>query len=221
MKKWMTAILFFTLSIVAVAGEEENNDLVDVNKESSLADYLKKMNSKISERDPESESLNLEKLPQLAESEIPLADVQTKKAASSNLSPINKMMISIFGLLLIAAGFFAGLRKWGNRIGHQSIASHIKILTQKSIGPKKQLMLIRVAGETILLGVTDHNITPIKTLALMEDELPDFTEPHFSGQLKSKIEETKITEDIEEVDGFSISRLDDVKSTISKRYMSP
>lgn len=221
MKKWMTVLLFLTLSTAAFASEKETSDLVDVNKDSSLADYLKKMNATVGERDSESQALSLEKTAQLDESEIPLAEITTKKQSSSGLSPINKMIISVFGLILMAIGFLAGLKKWGNHTGHKAIASHIKILTQKSIGPKKQLMMIRVAGETILLGVTDHNITPIKTLSLLEDELPNFTEPHFSGHLKTKIEETKISEEAEEVDGFSISRLDDVKSAVSKRYMNP
>ncbi len=220
MKKCIITLLFLTLSMVALAAEKKANDLVDVTKESSLAEYLKKMNVTVGERDLESQDLNVDKEPLLDESNIPLTEIKSKKEVSNGLSPVNKMMISVFGLILIAAGFFAGLKKWGSRVGHKAIASHIKILTQKSIGPKKQLMMIRVAGETILLGVTDSNITPIKTLSLMEDELPDFTEPHFSGHLKNKIEETKITEEAEEVDGFSVSRLDDVKSAVNKRYMN-
>ncbi len=113
------------------------------------------------------------------------------------------------------------VQKMGGKSGHSAIAKNITILTQKSIGPKKNLMLIRVAGETILLGVTDHNINHIKTLSLMEDEIPSFTEPKFSKQLKQKIEKTKdepsvLEKEPEEVDGFAISRMDDVKKAVSR-----
>ena len=79
-------------------------------------------------------------------------------------------------------------------------------------------MLIRVAGETILLGVTDHNINHIKTLSLMEDELPSYSEPKFANQLRETIDRTKINDDKEEVDGFSVSRLDEVKNAVTERF---
>ena len=83
-------------------------------------------------------------------------------------------------------------------------------------------MLIRVAGETILLGVTDHNINPIKTLSLIEDELPEYTEPQFSKSLQNKIATSQEPIDPqttkEEVDGFSVSRLDDVKKAVTERF---
>lgn len=173
--------------------------------------------------DSEEIALNDQEVPdtssETSEEDILLSPKPKAKKSQSSLSPVNKMLISIFGLLVLAVAFFTAVQKMGKKSGHQTIAKNIKILTQKPIGPKKNLVLIRVAGETILLGVTDHNINHIKTLSLMEDELPQFVDPKFSESLQTKIEQTKITDEPEEVDGFAVSRLDDVKNAVTKRFM--
>lgn len=213
-------ISLIILSISFSSSANKGSELVDVNKNSKLSDYFKKINQKITN---DSEALKLEntKIDQkdvLNEADILLEATEDKSKKSSSMSPVNKMMVAVFGLLLIAGLIMAGVQKMGRKKGHTEIAKNIKILTQKSIGPKKNLMLIRVAGETILLGVTDQNINHIKTLSLMEDELPSYTEPKFSAQLKTKIDQTKITDEKEEVDGFSVSRLDDVKDVVTERF---
>ncbi len=218
--KLFILFLFVFSSIFASAAESK---LVDVDKNSKLSDYFKKINKKVSDDSESKELVSVRKASgqtqkEIDEDKILLKAATDKAQKSSSMSPIKKMMIAIFGLLLMAVACFAGLQKMGSNKGHTAIAKNIKVLTQKSIGPKKNLMLIRVAGETILLGVTDHNINHIKTLSLMEDELPSYTEPQFSNQLKDKIEKTKITEETEEVDGFSVSRLDAVKEAVSQRF---
>lgn len=210
----VTCIYMFSIQINAAESVETKNQ-----GKSELSDYFAKINSSMS-NDSESQSLDQEKSNSIDESEILLTDVQESQSPATGLSSFQKMFISIAGLILFAVGFFAMIQKWGRKEGHKSISSQIKVLTQKSLGPKKQLVLIRIAGETILLGVTDQNINNIKTLSLMDDELPDFIEPKFSGQLKKKIEETQINDEVESVDGFSISRLDDVKNEVSKRYLN-
>jgi flagellar protein FliO/FliZ len=49
----------------------------------------------------------------------------------------------------------------------------MKIMTQFHLGPKKSVIIIRVAGEFLLLGVTDHSINLIKTLSLIDDEFEE------------------------------------------------
>lgn len=222
----MKSLMVFTFIVVSFFSglvSAKDSTLVDVDKDSKLSDYFKKINKKMSD-DPEEKSLIKDKVEaseekiSLAEEDILLPEATRTKKSTSDMSPVNKMMVAIIGLLFVVGLSFGGLHKMGKKKGYTSIAQNIKILTQKSIGPKKNLMLIRVAGETILLGVTDHNINHIKTLSLMEDELPGFTEPRFSNQLKNKIEQTKITDEVEEVDGFSVSRLDDVKRAVTERF---
>ncbi len=203
-----------------------DSNLVDVDKSSKLSDYFKKINKKVSD-DSEDKPLaaieNSEKPEKksVSEEEILLKEATRSSQKSSTLSPMKKMIMALVSLLFMVGILFVSVQKFGKKKGYTTIAQNIKILTQKSIGPKKNLMLIRVAGETILLGVTDQNINHIKTLSLMEDEIPDYTEPKFSSQLKQKInkanEEPSILEqEHEEVDGFSISSLSDVKNAVSR-----
>lgn len=206
--------LVFSYQLQATAIESEAKVQV-----SEMSEYFAKINTAVN-TDAEDKSIEGESRTFDDESEILLTEVEKAEAVEEGLSPFQKMFISVTGIVLFALGFLAMVQKWGRREGYKNISNQIKVLTQKSLGPKKQLVLIRIAGETILLGVTDHNINNIKTLSLMDDELPDFVEPKFSGQLKKKIEETEFNDEPEEVDGFSISKLDQVKSEISKRYMS-
>ncbi len=194
--------------------------LVDVNEKSKLSEYFEKINKKVTD-DTEDKKIEPKKIAKLEESEIPLTSSLEDEKKESGVSPVNKMIMAVFVLLIMMAGCFTLLNKMGKKKGYSQIAKNITVLTQKPLGQKKSLMLIRVAGETILLGVTDHNINHIKTLSLMEDELPEYTEPQFSNSLKKKIESSQepiAKENREEVDGFSVSRLDDVKKAVTERF---
>lgn len=220
MKLWvLIAILFVSFASQA----KDSSKLVDVDKNSKLSDYFNKINKKVTTVEEEDTLLKADDIDQkLAieedEANIPLNIKKESKVKKSSLSPLNKMLISIFGLILFAVAVFAAIRKVGNKVGHSVIAKNINLLAKKPLGPKKDLILIQVAGETILLGVTDQNINHIKTLSLLDDELPSFTNPKFSQQLKQKVEETKITDEKEELDGFAVSALDDVKDIVTKRF---
>ena len=84
------------------------------------------------------------------------------------------------------------------------------MLNQHHLGPKKSLTIIRVAGEAILIGVTDQSITHIKTLSLMDDELPESVPASFKTELNANFEE-------EEVEEENFAYGTSVKDTISKR----
>ena len=61
-------------------------------------------------------------------------------------------------------------------------------MAQHYLGPKKSLAVVRVAGESILVGITDNNINMIKSLALLDEEIPDVT-PNDFNQLIEKDDE--------------------------------
>lgn len=210
---WMVLILL----IQTTNSWAESEALSTEAKSTELSDYMKSMKNRMSDEESE---IELSELPSRAQSEdqIPLGIEKSKAHSSKAMSPFQKMMFAMVGLLAIVGSFFLMIRRFSPKLGHASVAKNIEVITQKSIGPKKNLMLIRVAGETILLGVTDHSITPIKTLALLEDELPDYVAPQFSQQLKTTITASKINDEVESVDGFSVSPLDDVKSALKKRF---
>lgn len=122
--------------------------------------------------------------PNAKESEIPvLTDVSEKKATVK--SPFMRLFMSLGIIIVLALGLVQFSKWWQKRHGKTSDNTKIRVLTQHHLGPKKSLAIIRVAGETILLGVTDHNISMIKTLALLEDaEVPDLVPQSFAGELE-------------------------------------
>jgi flagellar protein FliO/FliZ len=96
--------------------------------------------------------------------------VETKEKSTSTLGLIGRMIAS---LLLVAAVFGGGLyalKKWP---GAKKLASRnrmIEILAQHSLGPKRSVAVIRVAGETVLVGVTDSHINILKSLSLLDED---------------------------------------------------
>lgn len=116
------------------------------------------------------------------EAEIPVL-AKIDKKAEKTADPVNRLFISlaiigIAALGILAFGKFYAKRKSGLSQHHQ-----IKVLTQYALGPKKSLAIIRVAGESILIGVTDHNINMIKSLAMLDEDLPLEVPDHFAPAL--------------------------------------
>ncbi|MEK6554286.1 MAG: flagellar biosynthetic protein FliO [Bdellovibrionota bacterium] len=122
----------------------------------------------------------------LKESEIP---VLTKAASqkSEGKSPWSRLFVSFAIIGIVAAGLYQAAKWWQKKTAINSDNNKIKILNQHFLGPRKSLAIIRVAGENILIGVTDSNITHIKTLSLMEDEeIPTEVPQNFAAELDKK-----------------------------------
>lgn len=112
-----------------------------------------------------------------SEAEIP---VVLDKAAASTESG-GTLFRFLFGFAIIGilgVGAYVFLRKY-SRPGQMKNAPQIKILTQHYLGPKKSLAIVRVAGESILIGVTDNNINMIKSLSLLDEDVPEETPNRF------------------------------------------
>lgn len=106
------------------------------------------------------------------ESEIPLfKKTEVKKAEDKNLG--TKTLLSVILVLGLAAGGFLFVRRWSKKAANVNPQTQIKIITQHYLSPKKSLAIIRVAGESILIGVTESNISLIKPLALLDEEVPE------------------------------------------------
>lgn len=108
------------------------------------------------------------------ESDIPveLDNKVTAKDTGSSLGRLVLILAVILGFGLLA---YVGLRKY--RFQNRKVSQfEMKILAQHHLGPKKSLAVVRVAGESILIGLTDHHISMIKSLALLDEELPAVTE---------------------------------------------
>ncbi|MFP5518558.1 MAG: FliO/MopB family protein [Bdellovibrionia bacterium] len=117
-----------------------------------------------------------------AENEIPLNFDKQKKTAGDE-SPLFKILLSFSIIGLVGTGAFIFLRKY-SLPKQAKFQTPIKVLQQHYLGPKKSLAIVHVAGESILIGITDHNISHIKTLALLDEELPAVANDRFDGVLK-------------------------------------
>lgn len=118
------------------------------------------------------------------ESEIPLNLEAPKKAASED-SGIFRILFTLSILGIVGVGAFFFLRKYSVPKAMKQ-QTQIKVLQQHYLGPKKSLAIVRVAGESILIGVTDHNISMIKSLSLLDDEVPEEAPQSFGKVLGSK-----------------------------------
>lgn len=119
-----------------------------------------------------------------AEADIPvLTSVKSVKSASG-LSSFRVIMgfVIIFSM---SAGLILFSRWFAKRNRRSKDPSRIQIVSQQFLGTNKSLAIVRVAGESILVGVTDHNITMIKALAMLEDEEAETGISSFKNTLMS------------------------------------
>lgn len=105
------------------------------------------------------------------EKEIP-AFKSSVAAVKKEQHPYARMMISLgviaaFGIAMVVVG-----KWWAKNKKKDLTNTKIALMTQFHLGPKKSLGIVRVAGEFILIGITDQNINLIKTLSLIDDEYP-------------------------------------------------
>jgi flagellar biogenesis protein FliO len=118
-----------------------------------------------------------------AESQIPVV-TEVKKAEKSE-SNLAFRMIASLGIVLVVAGCaaYAG-KKYRRHKDKGGSKARIEIMHQLHLGPKKSVGLIRVAGEAILIGITDQNINMLKSVALIDDELENVVGKNFNNFLE-------------------------------------
>lgn len=116
------------------------------------------------------------------ETQIPLKFEESKKSAAAE-SPLLRILLGLVVTAGLGTGAFFFLRRY-SRPGQKQNAPQIKILTQHWLGPKKSLAIVRVAGESVLIGITDQNINMIKSLALLDEDIPEEIPEKFTGVLQ-------------------------------------
>ncbi len=122
------------------------------------------------------------------ESQVPL-QFKTKDPVKAETPTIWRLVASGAVLAVIAALLIFASRRWARPKDKSPTGARIEFLHQHHLGPRKSLALVRVAGEVMLVGITDHNINLIKGVTLIDDELEglmkkndfnDFLEDEFS-----------------------------------------
>ncbi len=156
------------------------------------------------------------------ESEIPLNLKTTKKNEEAS-SGILRIVFSIAILTVLGGGAFIFLKKYSipRASKHQT---QIKVLQQHYLGPKKSLAIVRVAGESILIGVTDQNISLIKSLSLLDDDVPEESPARFNSVMNEVDDEGKAVEEphlrrpkAHELDRDEEFAISGIKDIVSKR----
>ena len=118
------------------------------------------------------------------ESQIPIA-IDEKKEKRADSDPIRRALLAAFALAVVLGVGAFSLRKMARRNTTGKQTPRIQILGQHYLGPKKSLALVHVAGESILIGVTENNITLIKSIALIDDEVPANLPNRFEGAMET------------------------------------
>lgn len=71
--------------------------------------------------------------------------------------------LKTFGALAVVLTVLFGaawaLKRWGHRFTRGSDQSRIHLLERRYLGPKHSLLLVRVAGETLLLGLSPQGLS--------------------------------------------------------------
>ena len=155
----------------------------------------------------------------LTEDQIPLKIESSAKATDSQ-SQAGKLVLTLAVLVGMLGTAFYFIRKYSFSNKDSKSNLNIKVLTQHHLGPKKTLAVVRVAGESILIGVTDHNISMIKSLSLIDDEIPLESGPeHFAqalnGQHQAPVAHEMNSDLIE--DDFSFSG---IKTSVTQKLKS-
>jgi len=161
---------------------------------------------------PAADAVTTEPLPKatiaLKETEIPVRLENEKKSAATD-SPWMRMLMGLAVVGILACGSWVFVKRAKSADRRSSLAPEIKVLAQHHLGPKRTLAIIRVAGESILLGVTDSNINLIKSLSLLDEEIPETVPQNFDAvfSIKNELDSKTSKEDQED---FSISGIKDV-----------
>lgn len=216
MKKIIAVILFCCAFVFGVQHVVASEAMIEANKPGiETQEVSEKVDATLKTDIQEKTSVT-----NLAEDQIPLS-IETASKNASSQGQTGKLVLTLIVLLGMGATAYYFIKKYSfsNKINKSNM--QIKILAQHYLGAKKSLAIIRVAGESILVGITDQNISMIKSLSLIDDEIPQ-TEmtKSFSQTLENNPKEDTIMskEDISfEEEDFSFAG---IKSNVSQKLKS-
>lgn len=173
---------------------------------------LKSMESpQVAAKPVETETRSKEKMASVSgktESEIPVFGKKESAREKKASSPMAQMILGLFILLSCLGTVYWASRKWLAKHKTKNPHTSIRILTQHYLGPKKSLAIVSVAGESILIGITDHNITSIKTLSLLDGEVPQSDSASFSENLAAAAQT-----DRDNIEDYAMRGIRDVVNT--------
>jgi flagellar protein FliO/FliZ len=158
----------------------------------------------------------------LTEDQIPVQAVTKKNQTAAASYPMQRAISVIGVMLVLILGCFVAVKRYAQKSNKKNTGMEIKFLTQHYLGPKKSLAVIRVAGESILIGMTEHNISHIKTLSLLDEDIPQDVAKDFDQELSKsvRLSAQKKAESPAENEDFSFSGIKDIVSSRLKNMRS-
>ena len=131
-------------------------------------------------------------LSELSEAQIPVALTDTQIKKTENSPWLRMVWGSAAFVFILIMGWFA-IKKFRFANLTKKSAIPMKLVQQFHLAPKRSLVVMEVAGEYLMLGVTDHSINLIKTLSLLDEDL----EKQDSSSVFEKVFNEKRPEDEE------------------------
>ena len=85
--------------------------------------------------------------------------------------------LKTFGALAVVIAVLFGaafaLKRWGHRFAGSSEKALIHVLERRYLGPKHSLLLVRVAEETMLLGLSPQGLSFLASVGTESAPFPD------------------------------------------------
>jgi flagellar biogenesis protein FliO len=129
---------------------------------------------------------------EVTESKIP-AFREKEKVVEASASPWARMILGGGVVLALSLGLLLAAKKMGKKRNAQDSKVRLDVISQKAISPKQNLLVVRVAGEHILIGATDHSINMIKSISLIDDETEDTLPQDFNNFLEDDFVEQSLS----------------------------
>ena len=213
----LAQVLFLILFSIVAKAEVENQ--IHSNENAVIADSGSENNAsqKVEVKAQAKDAIEFENK---TEKEIPL-NFENKKNQSASEGSIFKFLLFLGILGTLLTGVWVLLKKYKTQKVSKN-HNEIKVLAQHYFGTKKSIAVVRIAGESLLVGITDNQINLIKSLALLDDELPEVSPNDFSKVMrdKNKLESSNSEEELSEGEEFSIKGIKDIVSTKLKNMRS-
>ncbi|MCB9025959.1 MAG: flagellar biosynthetic protein FliO [Bdellovibrionaceae bacterium] len=126
----------------------------------------------------------------LSDQDLPLFKSKEKieKVEESNYA---RLLYSLLIVITLGVGLLVFSKRWAKNHKINDKNTKIKVLSQHHLGPKKSLVIIRIAGESHLLGVTDNNINMLKTLSFIDDEVEEDIPVNFESAMNTEDNKTE------------------------------
>lgn len=153
------------------------------------------------------------------ETVIPLKINDEKAQVGEKQNSTAKMTLGFILVAVLLTGGIFYVRRYSGSKESQSSLMQIKVVAQHYLGPKKSVAVIRVAGESMLVGITDNQINLIKSLAVLDEDMVQTNAPTTFAKVNAAIaaesDNDQMNTAVEEEFSFA-----DLKSTVADKLKS-